>query len=215
MARLRQVPPHIIGLARAATRRPSDARFTFDGLQLPYFYDRYNNTWLNERAVEVPLARTALVRGGQVLEVGNVLGHYGHSDHDVVDKYERSPGVQNIDVLELDPERRWDVVIAISTVEHVGVDDVPRDATRGLAALRLLVAAVRPGGRLLVTVPVGYNPVLDAALVAGEVGGVRTLGLLHVGAGPRWREVPAAQAAQAPYDFGARSACGLLIVQLA
>jgi hypothetical protein len=215
VARLRQVPPFIAGWLRAASHRPGPARFTFDGRELPYFYDRYNNTWLNERAVEVPLARAALAHGGDMLEVGNVLGHYGHLGHEVVDKYERAPGVQNIDVLDLDRARRWDVVISISTIEHVGVDDTPKDPTRGVAAMQLLADAVRPGGTLLVTIPVGYNPVLDAALVGGEIPGVRTRGLLHVNSGARWREVPAAEAAQCPYDYGARSACGLLVEQLA
>ena len=46
--------------------------FTFDGAAVPYLRHRYNWTWLNERAVEVPLARRALATRpaeARVLEV--------------------------------------------------------------------------------------------------------------------------------------------------
>jgi SAM-dependent methyltransferase len=210
--RLTQLPPFLAGLPHTVLRGRGGG-FAFDGERLPYFYDRYNLTWLNERAVEVPLARRALRRDGSVLEVGNVLAHYGHRGHEVVDKYERAPGVRNMDVLDLDPDRRWDVVISISTVEHVGVDDEPRDPRRGIDAVRLLARAVAPGGELLISVPVGYNPVLDRALLAGEVAGVRVDGLLHTARGPHWRQVPADEAAAAGYDYAEKTARGLLIVR--
>jgi len=211
--RLSQAPAYVAGLVRARTGRPGAARFTFDGAELPYFYATYNNTWLNERAVEVPLALRALAGAATALEVGNVLAHYGRTGHEVIDKYERAPGVTAMDVLDLDPDARYDAVVSISTVEHVGVDDTPRDPRRGVDAVRLLARAVRPGGALLITVPVGYNPTLDAALLAGEVAEVRIDGLLKVGAGARWRQVAPAEAAGATYDHAGRTARGLLVVR--
>lgn len=212
MSRLSQLPPLLAGLPHTVLRGRGGA-FAFDGERLPYFYDRYNLTWLNERAVEVPLARRALARGGRVLEVGNVLGHYGHRGHEVVDKYERAPGVRNMDVLDLDPDANWDVVISISTVEHVGVDDEPSDPRRAIDAVRLLAGAVAPGGELLISVPVGYNPVLDRALLAGEVTGVRVDGLLRTAPGPHWRQASREEAAAAGYDYADKTARGLLIVR--
>ncbi|MBX5442513.1 MAG: hypothetical protein IRZ32_13435 [Solirubrobacteraceae bacterium] len=212
MRRLRQVPAFLAGLPHTVLRDRGGG-FEFDGRRYPYFHHRYNLTWLNERAVEVPLARRALGRGGRVLEVGNVLFHYGHRGHEVVDKYERGPGVRNVDVLDLDPAARWDVVISISTVEHVGVDDEPRDPRRGVDAVRLLAGAVAPGGELLVTVPVGYNPVLDPALLAGEVPGVRVDGLVRTARGPHWRQASPQEAAAASYDHAETTARGLLVVR--
>jgi hypothetical protein len=211
--RLQQVVPFLAGLPHTRRRQRAGSTFTFDGATYPYFYDRYNLTWLNERAVEVPLARRALAHGGRVLEVGNVLAHYGHAQHEVVDKYEQAPGVRNMDVLDIDPQARWDVIIAISTVEHVGVDDEPRDPRRGVDAVRLLANAVSPGGELLITIPVGYNPVLDAALLAGEVEEVRVDALLHTGRGPVWKQVPPAEAATGTYDYAEKTARGLLLLR--
>jgi hypothetical protein len=214
LPRLQQVAPFLAGLPHTRRRLRRGATFAFDDLELPYFYDRYNLTWLNERAVEVPLARRALEHGGRILEIGNVLAHYGHTKHEVVDKYEQAPGVRNMDVLDIDPQARWDVVIAISTIEHVGVDDEPKDARRGLDAVRLLANAVSPGGELLITIPVGYNPVLDAALLAGEVEEVRVDALLHTARGPVWQQVPPAEAAAGTYDYAEKTARGLLLLRL-
>lgn len=212
MPRLTQIPPFLAGLPHTVLDGRGGS-FSFDGLRLAYFYDRYNLTWLNERAVEVPLARRALARGGRRLEVGNVLAHYGHRDHEIVDKYERAPGVRNVDVLALDPDLRWDVVISISTVEHVGLDDEPFDPRRAVEAVRLLAGAVAPGGELLITVPVGYNTALDDGLLAGEVPEVRIDALLHTGRGPRWRQVAPEEAAASPYDFAEKTARGLFVLR--
>ena len=63
--------------------------FTFQGKAYKYLFRRYNTTYANERAVEIPIAME-VVRGHpeeRVLEVGNVLAHYYPHHHDVLDKY--------------------------------------------------------------------------------------------------------------------------------
>ncbi|OQW96440.1 MAG: hypothetical protein BWK77_04695 [Verrucomicrobia bacterium A1] len=61
-------------------------------------------TWVNERAVEIPVVRKFLEgRAGRILEVGNVMGHYGPADWDVVDRFERGARVLNCDVIEFRP----------------------------------------------------------------------------------------------------------------
>jgi SAM-dependent methyltransferase len=154
------------------TRRP----FEFDGRQYECFFHRYNMTWAGERMVEIPVALEFLKRhaGGRVLEVGNVLGHYISTtrDHVVVDKYERGPGVINEDILSYRPEERFDAIVSISTFEHIGFDD---DGSGGsgekiLAAVRACRALLKPGGRMLLTVPLGYNPEMDALIREGRLG---------------------------------------------
>jgi hypothetical protein len=212
---LSQVPAFVTGLPHTVLRGRGGG-FALDGERHPYFFHRYNLTWLNERVVEVPLATATLARhrGGRVLELGNVLDHYGVGGHEVVDKYEQAPGVRNIDVLELDDDGRpYDAIVSISTIEHVGVDDDTGDPTRAVAALRLLLSRLAPTGELLITVPVGYNPVLDAALVAGEVDGVEVLALRRTGAGPRWEQAAPAGVLGAGYDGAGKTARALLVVR--
>lgn len=147
--------------------------FDYRGERLLYLADRYNTTWLNERTVEVPIAlnhvNDALARGGTVLEVGNVLSHYGLSGHVVVDKYEQAPGVINVDVMDFNPEEKFDLVVSISTVEHIGWDELPREPEKAIEAIEHLRSLVAPGGELVVTIPPGYNEFLDQALHDGRV----------------------------------------------
>ena len=90
-------------------------RFAFLGEQLPYFCHWYNTTFDNERAVEISLARHFLqqAEGKRVLEVGNVLSHYGSTRHDILDKYEKGQGIIQEDVADYRPGKTYDLIISI------------------------------------------------------------------------------------------------------
>ena len=186
--------------------RARGGSFELGGERYPLLRRLYGLTWITERAVEIPVAQRVLAEfaGKRVLEVGNVMSHYGAVSHEVVDKYERAPGVRNADVLDL--EGSYDLVLSISTLEHVGRDEEPRDPARAVAALEHLRALVAPGGLLFATVPVGYNPELDRALASGdyELAAMRRR---------PWREVPPAEAFECPYDFLVYSASAVVFVR--
>jgi SAM-dependent methyltransferase len=193
--------------------RGSRGEFAFQGESYSYLFHPYKRTWLTERAVEVPIVRRIVERHrlGRVIEVGNVLSHYGPQDHLVADKYEHAPGVLNRDVLELDDLGPFDLVVAISTLEHVGWDEEPQEPGKALEALRGLEALLAPGGRLVITVPVGYNPAFEAALRDGTLRLSHVGALRRVGGGTRWREVPVDEVWDAPYDFLLYSARGVVV----
>jgi hypothetical protein len=150
--------------------RRQKVRFGFRGQELPYAFARYNNSFLNERTVEIAIANHFLAgRGGRLLEFGNVLGHYGYTGHTVVDKYEVIPGVLNVDIVDFVPQQPFDTVVAISTLEHVGWDERPRAPEKVLRAVDAVRGCLAEGGRGLVTIPVGYNERIDAGLRDGEV----------------------------------------------
>jgi SAM-dependent methyltransferase len=185
--------------------------FELDGRSYRYLYHRHKFTWLTERAVEVPVAQ-ALVDGygaDRVLEIGNVLSHYRPQPHQVVDKYEQAPGVLNEDVLDLGGLGQFDLIVAISTLEHVGWDESPRDPAKAARAVAVLRSLLAPGGLLAVTVPVGYNAAFDAALRSGEVPLDRAVALRRAGR-TRWREVAPADVWGAPYDSLLYRARGVL-----
>jgi SAM-dependent methyltransferase len=185
--------------------------FELAGERYPYLAHRYKLTWLTERAVEVPVVQAVVDRhaADRVLEVGNVLSHYRSQRHLVVDKYERAPGVINRDVLELDALGRFELIVAVSTLEHVGWDEQPRDPGKAIRSVAALRSLLDPGGLLVITVPVGYNPPFDAALRAGEVP-LRGAAALRRVSGTRWREVGVADVWSAPYDFLLYRARGVL-----
>lgn len=166
-------------------------RFTVAGQRYPYFCHRYNATWRNERAVEVPYA-TAWVqqyRPNQVLELGNVLSHYGVSGHTVLDKYEQADGVINRDIVNYRPKKKYELIISVSTVEHVGWDEPTKSKTKVKRAVSALKKLLKPGGQLIITVPLGYNPHLDGYLQAGTLGFDQIQYLQRVSLFNTWQEV--------------------------
>src|SRR4030042_2245713 len=129
--------------------------FTLQGHTYTYFCHKYNTTWRNERAVEIPIMLKIVknYHGEKMLEVGNVLSHYFSVHHDILDKYEKAAGVINKDVIEFKPSNKYDLIIAISTLEHIGWDERPQDPMKILGAIENLKNCLAPKGRIVVTLP--------------------------------------------------------------
>jgi hypothetical protein len=194
------------------TLRGSRGKFTFLGERYPYRFHPYKWSWLTERTVEVPIVQAIVDshHGGRILEVGNVLSHYRDQSHLIVDKYERSPGILNRDVLDLDDLGQFDLIVAISTIEHVGWDEEPREPGKAIEAVHRLQRLLAPCGRFVLTVPIGYHPALGAALQAGALEFTRTAALRRVGQ-TAWREAPLEEVWNVPYDFLLYSARAVFI----
>ncbi|MFN3681735.1 MAG: hypothetical protein ACK4VP_06815 [Nitrospira sp.] len=153
------------------TRCLRDKVFRFDGKEYEYFYHPYNKTWKNERGIEIPIFQEILLshHGKRILEVGNVLSHYFPVQHDVVDKYEVSSGVINQDIIEFVPHEKYDLIVSISTLEHVGWDEQPQDPPKLLRAIEhVRSTCLAPGGMLVASLPVGYNRYFDDLLDGGS-----------------------------------------------
>lgn len=146
------------------TRSVRAKTFQFDGREYEYLYHPYNRTWKNERGVEIPIFRELLLKyeGKRVLEVGNVLSHYFPIHHEVIDKYEVSSGVINQDIVEFVPQDKYDLILSISTLEHVGWDEQPQKPGKLLQAIdHLRATCLAPSGRLVASLPIGYNRYFD------------------------------------------------------
>jgi hypothetical protein len=187
---------------RAARRSRKRQQFTLGGRAYEYVDHRHSWTWLNERAVELPIAGEALGAAdpARTIEIGNVASHYFPSTHRIVDKYESAPGVENIDLFEIDEREAFDLVLCVSTLEHVGWDEPVRDPSAAIDAVVRLRELAAPGGRLLVTIPVGYHPTLADAVIDGALGfdSVRALRCYY----PHldWHESDPPEVAAVPYD---------------
>jgi hypothetical protein len=203
-----------LGAPRA--RGAASQTFTFDGREVPYYWHRYNHTWLNERAVELSLAMDVLgtADGSRTVEVGNVLPHYVPASHLIVDKYERSPGVLNLDVVDVVLDEPADLVLSISTIEHVGLDEPDKEPDKARRAIEHLVSLLAPAGRIWVTLPVGYNHTLDRQLRGGELPFTELKALRRVSAANDWEQVAVDDVWDAGYDRLLFTAHGLVVAEL-
>ncbi|MFA6172227.1 MAG: hypothetical protein WC334_07085 [Kiritimatiellales bacterium] len=141
-----------------------NARFSLGEKRYRYALHLLNGAFRTERVVEIPIAIETCQLNGEILEVGNVLNQYFQFEHEVVDKYEKSPGVINEDIATFTPGKQYDLIISISTLEHVGWDESLRRPDKLILALENLKLLLKPEGRLIVTVPLGYNSFLDEFL---------------------------------------------------
>lgn len=205
---------HATYARRRLTETPES--FDFHGERYSVFHHRRNRTWLTERAIELPVAMRfvdAFRPSGVGLEVGNVLSHYRAVHHRVVDKYERASAVENLDVLDIQTDRPFDFIVAISTIEHVGWDEPERDLDKPARAIHHLRSLLKPnGGRMLVTLPLGYNPSVDL-LALGGVSGAHHAEIFVRDRRHRWKPTHQPEPHQLRYQFELRSATALWIAE--
>jgi len=165
--------------------------FRFLGRNLKYFYYPYNATWRNERAIEIPIAISFLrqYRGKKVLEIGNVLSYYYSVRHDILDKYEKAKGAINEDIVDFTPKEKYDFIVSISTLEHVGWDEIPKEPRKLLKGIQNLKKHLNEGGKIVATMPWGHNPELDKMVKSNELKFSKVYFLKRVSRDNRWRQV--------------------------
>ena len=148
---------------------PSDKTFEYKCMKYKRCRSFRRSAYCTERAVEIPIVMGEISSGMRVLEVGNVL--HGHCDvrHDVIDKYEKSPGVLNCDIVDYKRDEKYDIVVSISTLEHVGFDECVKDADKCLQAVKSMKSLIKPDGKIIITVPLGYNLCLDHHISKGRI----------------------------------------------
>ncbi len=183
-----------------------------------YFWHWYNRAYKVERAVEIPIALRFLegCDPDRALEVGNVLSHYSPCRHRVVDKYERSSRVINEDAETVSFGCTFDRIAAVSTLEHVGWDEKPKDPAKFNRVVDNLVRHLAPGGTLFATIPLGQNPNLDKALWENRLPFTEKRFLARIPAWGhwlpnRWREVEQEAVRDAVYGSPYPAANALLV----
>lgn len=163
-------------------------KFEFKEKKLNYFSDR--RTFYNERLVELPIFIDILGenKGKKILEVGNVLSNFIKTKHDVLDKYEVVSGVINEDVVSFSPKDKYDLIVSISTLEHVGWDETPREPKKFLRAIKNLRKITKRCGSIIFSVPFGQNKFLDRLIIGKKMPVDEIFYLRRVGFRAGWEE---------------------------
>lgn len=177
----------------------SNNKFKFRNIEYDYFIHGYNTTWTNERTVEIPIIHGMTENyvksyftstNTRILEVGNVLSHYTSVDWDILDKFEKAKGIINKDIVSFKPKDKYDLIISISTLEHVGFDDDEKDVNKIIEAIiNLKNNCLKVGGKMIVTLPIGYNKEMDKKLFTGKLGFDDIFFLKRISKRNEWKEV--------------------------
>ena len=192
----------------------SHRQFRVRGKTYEYFYDYYNNTYAGERCVEIPIVLSMIANcdDANLLEVGNVLRHYTGMTHDVIDKYEHAPGLICCDVLDYRPEKAYQAIVSISTIEHIGWDETVKDATKPARVVEHLRSLLKKNGTLIVSTPTGYNPAVDEGFSSGQFRFDDVIALCRTSFST-WRESTVEEALShrfgSPYPYGNAVLIGL------
>lgn len=166
--------------------------FVFEGKRYRYFYHAYNRTIASERVIEIPIAKSFLDKfeGKDILEVGNVMSHYFPINHDVLDKYEKAEGVINEDVINFKSNKKYDLIISVSTMEHVGYsygeEYNPKKFSKGIENL---VSLLKPEGLLVVTFSLFYNEYLTNLIVENRTSFNKEIFFRRTSFWNEWNEV--------------------------
>lgn len=152
--------------------------FNFQNLKLLYENSFYNTSFINERSVEIPIIKSLIeeiINNNNIsntLEIGNVLSYYNTDlTRDIVDKYEIATNVINEDIEFYSPKKKYDLIISISTLEHVGNDEPeeidPEKINRVINHIRKNL--LKENGTLIITLPINQNQNTDTFIYSNNI----------------------------------------------
>jgi len=161
------------------------------------------------RMVELPVAQRWLGgQQGKVLEVGNVLAHWGSLGHDVLDKYERHSAVTyREDIATWRPMHKYEAIVCISTIEHVG-EKSSQNWKPLVAVYNMLLYCLKPKGQLLLTFPWRRREAIDAFV---ELLPWTWVGFLHRVGKYEWKQVSKKELAGIRYNTPYKKANAVVI----
>jgi len=187
--------------------------FKLNNQTYKYYYAIYNTTFLKERAVEIPIIMKYVkeYEGKRILEIGNVLSHYENFVHEIVDKYEKAEEVNNTDIIEYKPEQKYDLVVSISTFEHIGWDETPKVDDKVLVALNRLKSFMNPGGKAVLTLPLGHNHYFEKILKDKLFNFNESYFLKRISKDNQWVQIEYKDIGDVQYDYPYQNANVLFI----
>lgn len=217
-----------------------DLIFEFKGFQLPYCTNTYNNSFKNERAIEIPIAQhfiqmvaanfkaTHLSGSLSVLEVGNVLSHYQNINHIIVDQYEQKTDIINQDIEFYNPPASFDLILSISTLEHLGFypnqhfkyGNEEIDLGKTHRVINNLLQLLKPQSIIVATFPIGFRPDLDQTILNNSWNQTpscftlfKRLSDLPTRYANKWTQVGSKEVANLPYVWNHSFAQAIAVIE--
>lgn len=190
-------------------------KFSVHGNLYSYFIHYYNQTWANERAIEIPIVWELIKKYNDknILEIGNVFSHYFSVCYDIVDKYEMFASTKIIqkDIVDYETNKKYDLIVSISTIEHIGWDELHREPEKIFRVFKKIFNILDEKGKAIFTIPVGYNPYLDKAIYNGRIKFPVTYCLKRINKQNEWKEVSLTSVLECNYGKPFPNANGIII----
>ncbi|HIH39503.1 TPA: class I SAM-dependent methyltransferase [Candidatus Woesearchaeota archaeon] len=188
--------------------------FQFKNNMLSYCDSKIDFAFANERTIEIPAALFLIKnnRNKKTLEIGNVLGKYSGFNHDIIDKYEKNEKVINADVISYIPNKKYKCIVSISTLEHVGFDEIKKNPNGFIDAINNIKKnCLKKGGMLIFTVPLGYNPHMDKIIKEHKIKIDEIHYFRRISLSNTWEEIDEKDALKRRYNFPYECANAILI----
>lgn len=99
---------------------------------------------------------------------------------------------------------KYDFIISISTLVHVGRDEDSRDPSKVIRAFENLLKLLSPGGKIAITLPLSYNPEIDKYLMEGRLRFDKQYYLKRISRSNKWIEITLDDVCGAKFSFAAR-----------
>jgi len=110
-------------------------------------------------------------------------------------------GLYRARIVEFKPNEKYDLVISISTLEHIGFnehvgfgelaksDHIDDNDKIQDAIINIKTNCLKPGGKLIATVPLGYNKQMDKKLYNNKLGFEGLFFLKRISKRNEWKEI--------------------------
>ena len=144
-------------------------------LQLYKTPNSYNAAATNERTIEIPLGFYFKdYFKNDIIEIGAVTPYYHNCQHEVYDLYDSYKKCIRKDFSTCDDFYKNKNILSISTVEHIGFDNYSNQhgkypVERWDGGFIILQKIISSCNNYLLTIPIGYNPVLDHKILQSDI----------------------------------------------
>lgn len=196
------------------SKKKSRDYFLFLGKKFEYLIHPYNLSWTNERTIEIPIIMDYIKSSDKknILELGAVLTHYYPVDWDIVDKFETGKGITNIDIMDYQPKKKYDLIVSISTLEHVGFDDEYKPE-KIIQAIEKLKKLLNKNGEIIVSMPLGYNHFMDKKISEDKLGFDEVFFLKRINRKNKWKEAKFNEIKKIKYNYPYNNANAIVIAK--
>ena len=109
------------------------------------------------------------------------------------------------------PSEKYDLIVSVSTLEHVGWNEEPKEPTKSLAAIENLKNCLVPTGIIVVTLPLGENPYLDKLLKEKELQFTQQYFLKRISSNNKWVQAEWKDIQNSAYNYPFPFANGVVI----